>query len=94
MTVISIGSEYLNMNSDCDYHIESKSRSGGLEVGMRLSDFCELRCSIQQKFVLYSRTQDLKPKLVMETTGILGSQTVSNPDIAAFTYCILLMCGA
>lgn len=39
MTLITTGSEYLNMNSDCEYHIESKSRTGGLEVGIHLSDF-------------------------------------------------------
>jgi len=43
MTVITIGTKYLNMNSDCDYHIEPKSRTGGLGVGMHLSDFCEWR---------------------------------------------------
>lgn len=48
----------------------------------------------QQRLVLLRRTQDLKPKLVTETAGILGSQTVSNPDRVAFTYCTLLMCGA
>lgn len=30
----------------------------------------------------------------MEKMGILGSQTMSNPDVVAFMYYTLLMCGA
>lgn len=41
----------------------------------------------QMRFVLLRRTQDLKTKLIMETSGILGSQTVNNPEKVAFTYC-------
>lgn len=86
MTVITIGSGYLSMNSDCDDHLDLKSRSGRLEVQMHLSDLVKMFYSLQ-RFVLLRRRQGLKINLVMETRGILGSQTVSSCNSTVLLSC-------
>lgn len=69
------------MNSDSDYHIESEWRTGW-NVFFWLT-WIRMFYS-QQRFVLLRRTQDLKPKSVMETTGVLGksnSEQSSNSSL-------------